>query len=214
MTFDNFKKLVPKIQKMSIPGVVAQQDMAPAIRLEQKSELELNKKNPRHAAVMLLCYPKGDEVYVALIQRPTYEGVHSDQVALPGGKVELGDASYEAAALRETFEEVGVSPVGINVLRAMTKTYVPPSNFWVHPFLGYADTTPVFVAQEEEVAAIIEVSLENLLADQNVFHDILTTSYAKDIEVPAFRLNGYRVWGATAMMLNELKVFLKAIMQS
>lgn len=214
MTFDTFKKLIPKIQKMSVPGVIAQEEMAPALRSKEIKKLDLDKKNPRHAAVMLLCYPKEGETYFSLIQRPTYNGVHSDQIALPGGKVESDDASYQDAALRETFEEIGVPESIIRVLRKMTKTYIPPSNFWVHPFFGYSDITPVFVPQEEEVAAILAVPLRDLLDDKSIFSDILTTSYAKQIEVPAFRLNGYRVWGATAMMLNELKVFLKVIMQS
>ncbi len=214
MTFENFKKLLPKIHKMSIPGAVAQQEMAPAMRQKAMEKLDLAEKNPRHAAVLLLCYPKFGEVYFVLIQRPVYEGVHSGQIALPGGKVETEDASYKHAALRETFEEIGVEVPIIKVIKEMTKTYIPPSNFWVHPFLGYSEELPVFVAQEEEVAAIIEVSLEELLADKNIFTDVLTTSYAKAIEVPAFKLNGYRVWGATAMMLNELKVFLKTVIQA
>ncbi len=213
MTFENFKKLIPKIQKMPIPGAGAQYEMIPEIRAKELKDLDMSKKTPRHAAVTLLCYPKGTETYVVLIERPTYEGVHSGQVALPGGKVELEDAGYLEAALRETFEEVGVTPSAVEVLRDMTKTYIPPSNFWVHPFLGYTSTTPVFVPQEDEVAAILEVPLNDLLTDDNVFFEIMSTSYAKEVEVPAFRLNGYKVWGATAMMLNELKVFLKAIIQ-
>lgn len=194
---------------MSLPGVSSQHIMAPAIRTEQIKALDIAKKSPRHAGVMLLCYPKNQEMYLVLILRPTYEGVHSDQVALPGGKAELYDTNYEETALRELGEEVGVPRKDVQVISALTKTYVPPSNYWVHPFFGYCDTTPHFVPQLEEVAKIVEVRLDALLDDTHVISEIVTTSYAKAMEVPAFKLNDYKVWGATAMMLNELKVILK-----
>jgi len=194
---------------MSLPGVAAQDIMAPVLRNEQIKALNTAEKSPRHAGVMVLCYPKNQEMYFVLILRPTYEGVHSDQVALPGGKAELYDANYEETALRELGEEVGVPREDVHVISTLTETYVPPSNYWVHPFFGYCDTTPDFIPQPEEVAKIVEVRLDELLDDAHVISEIVTASYAKAIEVPTFKLNDYKVWGATAMMLNELKVILK-----
>ena len=150
---------------------------------------------------------------MALILRPTYEGVHSGQIALPGGKIEKYDKDYKAAALRETWEEIGVKPNIIRMLKELTKVYIPPSNFWVHPFLGFTEEIPVFVRQEDEVEKIIEVSIESLLHETNIISEKLSTSYAKNIEVPSFKLNGYVVWGATAMMLNELKMLLKSALE-
>ncbi len=209
MTFETFKNLIPKIQKMSVPGDSSHFIMAPEIRKKELSTFKIEEKNPRHAAVMMLFFPKSGITHFALILRPEYEGVHSGQIALPGGKNEMYDLDYRETALRETYEEIGVPPKMISVIKDMTKVYIPPSNFWVHPFLGYAMTKPEFVAQQSEVAKIIEVSLDALLDESNVSSKILTTSYAKDIEVPSFKLNGYTVWGATAMMLSELKMFLK-----
>jgi hypothetical protein len=68
------------------------------------------------------------------------------------------------------------------------------------------------VAQEDEVEALIEVTLQDFMNDINVTTQTITTSYASNLEVPAFKLNGYIVWGATAMMLNEVRELLKKVL--
>ncbi|MEW7291427.1 NUDIX hydrolase [Aquimarina sp. 2304DJ70-9] len=209
MTFETFKKLVPKIKKMSVPGESSHFIMAPEIRMKELNAIMIEERNPRNAAVMMLFYPKESTTHIALILRPEYEGVHSGQIALPGGKVEMQDQNYTETALRETQEEIGVHIHTVEVIKSLTKVYIPPSNFWVHPFMGFTEERPDFVLQKEEVAKVIEVPLAELLNEDNVKAQILSTSYAKNIEVPSFKLNSYVVWGATAMMLSELKMFLK-----
>ncbi|GAA4276227.1 NUDIX hydrolase [Aquimarina mytili] len=209
MTFETFKNLIPKIKKMSVPGESSHFIMAPEIRAKELNRIKIEDRNPRNAAVMMLFYPKEARTYIALILRPEYEGVHSGQIALPGGKVEMQDLNYTHTALRETQEEIGVEIDTVEVIKTLTKVYIPPSNFWVHPFLGFTDKKPDFILQKEEVAKVIEVALDDLLDDENLSSQKLSTSYAKNIEVPSFKLNGYVVWGATAMMLSELKMFIK-----
>jgi 8-oxo-dGTP pyrophosphatase MutT (NUDIX family) len=70
--------------------------------------------------------------HLVLIVRNSYEGVHSGQIAFPGGKWETED--FSVTALRETHEEVGIHPIRWKLL-SFTPTYIPPSNFMVHPFL-------------------------------------------------------------------------------
>ncbi|WP_244299565.1 NUDIX hydrolase [Aquimarina algiphila] len=197
---------------MSVPGESSHFIMAPDLRIKELNKLKIEERNPRNAAVMMLFYPKEGITHIVLILRPDYEGVHSGQIALPGGKVEQHDLNYKETALRETQEEVGVNTNTVKVIKTLTKVYIPPSNFWVHPFLGFTENRPDFVAQEEEVAKIIEVPLSKLLDERNVVPQKLSTSYAKNIEVPSFELNGYVVWGATAMMLSELKISIRQSM--
>jgi len=214
MTFETFKKLIPKIQKMLVPGESAHFIMAPEIRKRESYKAKIEDQNPRNAAVLMLFYPKEGITYISLILRPVYKGVHSGQVALPGGKVEEFDLNYETAALRETWEEIGVGVRDVKIIKELTKVYIPPSNFWVHPFMGYVPEMPNFIIQEEEVAKVIEVPIAQLLDDDTVTVKNLSTSYAKNIDVPSFMLDGYIVWGATAMMLSELKILLKSVMAS
>jgi hypothetical protein len=94
----------------------------------------------------------------------------------------------------------------------MTSVYIPPSNFFVYPFLGVTEVTPNFVKQDDEVEAIIEVKLSDFLNDTNVITKLVKTSYTVEVEVPAFNLNNHIVWGATAMMLSEVKDLLNRVL--
>jgi 8-oxo-dGTP pyrophosphatase MutT (NUDIX family) len=116
-----------------------------------------------------------------------------------------------ATALRETYEEVGVRPEHVEVIREMSEVYIPPSNFWVHPYVGLYKNPAPFILQQTEVEQLIEVPLMHVLDDSYLSSQTLSTSYAKNIEVPAFHLNGFTVWGATAMMLNEIRELIKQV---
>lgn len=210
MDFQDFIGLRSKLRKIELPGEEAHYKLAPLLRLEELKGIDIDKKDPQKAAVLAVFYP--DENYrtkFVLILRKTYKGVHSNQVGFPGGRVEAEDKNLMETALRETEEEVGIPKHEVEVLRELTKLYIPPSNFWVHPYLGVMQRTPVLVPQEDEVEAVLEIALEDFLSDTCLTRQTLTTSYAKDIDVPAFLLNNHIVWGATAMMLSELKDILQ-----
>jgi len=197
---------------MPLPGEEAHKKLAPLIRINELSEIDMSKRNPQKAGVMAIFYPGEDkQTRLVLILRKTYKGVHSNQVGFPGGRVEIDDKDLEETALRETEEEVGIPRSDIEVLIKLTKLYIPPSNFWVQPYVGILNKTPNMVAQESEVEAILEVKLSEFLDDKNVITENLSTSYADNIEVPAYMLNGYVVWGATGMMLSEIRELLLKI---
>ena len=195
-----------------MPGEASHHKMAPIERLEELTKESLKKNKAKRAAVMALFYPNRDgETHLALILRKTYKGVHSAQVGFPGGKQEPSDISAEHTALRETQEEIGVLQQDIIVLKKLTQIYIPPSNFFVEPFMGVCKTTPQFILQETEVEALIEVKISDFLDDNIYCTRRLSTSYATDIEVPAYILNTHVVWGATAMMLSEVRELLKQL---
>lgn len=150
--------------------------------------------------------------HLLLILRKKYKGVHSNQIGFPGGKAEKQDSDILATALRETYEEVGVPPSQVNVVKALSEVYIPPSNFEVQPYIGLYKKMDAFLLQETEVEALVEVPLVEFMNDDNIYLQNLTTSYAKNIDVPAFKFNGYIVWGATAMMLSEIKELLKQVL--
>jgi len=160
-----------------------------------------------------LFYPdRNHQVNLVLILRKTYEGVHSGQVGFPGGKLEIHDTSLKMAALRETHEEIGVASSNIKVLTALTELYIPPSNFYVQPYLGISSSNLSFYKDDAEVEEIIEVPIKHFFNEGLVISKKVSTSYNIDVEVPAFYFNDYVVWGATAMILSEIKDLLKQLL--
>jgi|TARA_B110000208_G_scaffold166686_1_gene205716 8-oxo-dGTP pyrophosphatase MutT (NUDIX family) len=213
MKFQEFENKIVKITKLKLPGEVAQFKMAPMERLVALKKIAIEKETVRKAGVLVLFYPsEAKQTMLALILRKTYKGVHSAQIGFPGGKYENEDTSLKETALRETEEEIGVLRNTVSVLKKLTEVYIPPSNFFVQPYLGITKNTPNFILQEEEVETLIEVPLIHFMDDTIKIHQNLTTSYAKNIIVPAFLLNNYLVWGATAMMLSEVREMLKELL--
>jgi len=212
MEFHHFLKYIPKIAKETLPAASAHIKMVPLERLNALKALNPSDLIPKKAAVMMLFYPKNKETHLVLIVRNSYPGVHSSQIAFPGGKVEIEDASLAHTALRETEEEIGVDRNKIEIIKSFTDVYIPPSNFLVSPYLGICQSTLEFELQPDEVAGIVELSLNDFLNDKNVVMRKLSTSYANEIDVPAFLVREHIVWGATAMMMSELKETIKMVL--
>ncbi len=213
MNFETFIKSTSKIKNLNLPGESSQFKMSPPFRRELIADNKAKMQNAKQAGVMALFYPnKKGETYLILILRKTYKGVHSAQVGFPGGKFEVSDVNLKYTALRETFEEVGVPTEDVSVIKKMSELYIPPSNFTVAPYIGIANKTPQFVKQEDEVEDLLEVALSHFLDDANTGDVAVMTSMDVQLEVPAFTLNGHVVWGATAMMLSELKDLLKKVL--
>lgn len=210
MDFDKFLKRSSNLRKITLPGEEAHYKLAPKFRDEELKKIDFSKKKAKQAAVMSVFYPGlQQETKFVLILRKTYKGVHSNQVGFPGGRVEKKDENLMQTALRETEEEVGIPRNEVEVIKEMTKLYIPPSNFWVQPYLGIMEKTPILVPQETEVEAVLEIDVDDFLSDSCLIRQTLSTSYAKNVDVPAFFLGGHVVWGATAMMLSEMKDILK-----
>lgn len=212
MDFQDFLKYVPKLIHAALPADKAHHKMAPMERIVILEKMTLANKNPRIAGVMMLFYPKDGKTHIVLIVRNSYEGVHSSQIAFPGGKYEPEDVNFAATALRETHEEIGIHPEIIEVIKPFTQLYIPPSNFMVYPFLGICKEEITFVPDPNEVAAIIQLPLTVFMSDEIITTTTMSTSYAQNINVPAFIIEDHIVWGATAMILSELKSVLQTVL--
>lgn len=201
------EKLKACLQK-PLPGPEAQFRMAHVAR-RQNAEAPAGA---RQAAVMCLLYEKNGEPHVALIERTSADprDRHAGQIAFPGGKVDAADASFEAAAKRETEEEIGVSKEKIMVLGRLTALYIPVSGFSVHPFVGAVEGEPSFRLQTDEVSALLETPLSLLRDTETVKRGALQVAPGFRLDdVPHFELFGKICWGATAMMLNEFLVAIE-----
>ncbi len=154
---------------------------------------------------MALFANRDEKPNLILTLRPQYQGVHSGQISFPGGKREEKDRNFMDTALRETYEEIGISPSNISVMGKITSLYIPPSNFLVHPYLGIInDKTYNFTRQKSEVEQILQVNFNQLLSRGAIREQEISTRGFK-IKVPVFPVGDKIIWGATAMMISELR---------
>lgn len=168
---------------------------------------KFNLLQAKKASVLCLFYPKDKIPHFVLMKRVSYPGVHSGQISFPGGQIEENENPLEAA-LRETYEETGVQVNEEDVLSAISEIYIPPSNFYVYPFIASLKETPSFKADETEVDYLVEVPVKEFIDPSNLKQKQLQYSYGT-FQAPYFHLQNETVWGATAMILGEVVEILK-----
>lgn len=200
--------LVRRAMRQPLPGLAAQLRMAPPDRIVAAAPASA----PRDAGVLLLLYPREGGLHFVLMRRTEHPGVHSGQISFPGGRREPGDADVVATALRETREELGSDLRDAQILGPLTRLYVPPSNFLVHPTVAALGDEPVFLPEAREVAEVIEVPLPVLFdpAIRAVAPRALASRGGQVLPTPYFGIGGHQVWGATAMILAEFAALLTA----
>jgi len=157
----------------------------------------------RHSGVLILFYPHDGKIYFPLTLRPTYLGVHSGQVSLPGGRREQQDVDLIATALRETHEEIGVPPAAVEIVGALSTLYIYRSNHLVLPVVGWTAARPTFVTDPHEVAQLVEAPLNDFLNPANYRTETWELPDRR-ANVPIISVQNQAIWGATAMILGEL----------
>lgn len=160
-------------------------------------------ESAKQSAILILLYPHLEELHTVFIQRTNYKGVHSGQIAFPGGKYEEEDLNLNITALREAEEEVAINSREVRTLGSISPLYVPPSNFLISPYIGYQNSRPNFQAEPKEVADIIESPLNDLIGDYRLRDEKITLVDGNILDVKAFPLGDKFIWGATAMILKE-----------
>lgn len=196
--------LLEEVLQAGLPGQSAQLLMAPAHR----DELIRNSAgigNARRSAVLILLFPDENQALsTAFIKRMEYEGVHSGQVAFPGGKYEEEDKDLIATALREANEEAGIRPDTVRVFGTLSDLFVPPSNFIISPVLACSLNKPVFTPDRTEVAEIFTLPLSHFTDHSNIVERDFHPRSGNPVRVPGYQAGDYFIWGATAMILSEL----------
>ena len=208
---DKFIESLKNELKKPLPGPTAQRVMAPLSRVVDQDFSEI-KKTAKHSAVLVLLYPQNNSWYIVLMERNTYNGAHSGQISFPGGRVEKEDVTLEDTALREFEEEMGVAIPRENIVGQLSELYIPPSNFYVQPYLAFSLSRPEFIPQKKEVKNVVTMPLDRLLKKTSKSVQKVTVSGSGfKLNAPAYSIDNLVIWGATAMMLSELEFLIKRI---
>lgn len=184
----------------ALPGAPAQRRFAP-VPARTGWEPDQRPSTARQAAALLLIYPGDGGLHVPLTLRPDDLPQHAGQISLPGGGVDAGESSQQAA-LREAHEEVGVDPGSVRILGRLSTLWVVVSNFLVQPVVGVTDRRPAFQLHAREVARLVEAPLAEIRNPQRL-HWQRVTRDGIQVSYPYFDVAEHRVWGATAMILGE-----------
>ncbi|MFT5336317.1 MAG: 8-oxo-dGTP pyrophosphatase MutT (NUDIX family) [Sphingobacteriales bacterium] len=142
-----------------------------------------------------------------------YDGVHGGQMAFPGGKMEPEDYFPHGTAERETWEEIGLLKEDIQWITEITPVFIPPSGFLVVPILGLTNAND-FKPDPTEVHEIVQVPMDYLLRDSAIQTTQVQLANGQSISTPAFVYHDYIIWGATAMMVSEIREFILAKMKA
>ncbi len=189
-----------------LPGERAQYRMASKARPRLQEALARATRQYQ-SAVLLYLYPRQGSWSTVLMKRPEYDGTHAGQVSIPGGRLERGE-THTQAALREFREETGVAVDSHQLLGGLSELFIPPSSYMVRPFVAYTTAEPRFQPDPVEVEQIIELPVATLMDEATVRRGSVRLDTGVRVKTPYFYVQGHVVWGATAMILSELKQVL------
>jgi 8-oxo-dGTP pyrophosphatase MutT (NUDIX family) len=157
---------------------------------------------------MILLYPENGSIHTVFMQRPDYDGVHGGQISFPGGKKEPEDEDVIRTALREAHEETGIDPGKVEVIGSLTPLFIPVSNMIVTPVVGGMIEKPVYNYRSEEVVFLIDADMNRFL-DPSIVRSKPFEIRGELLDVKYFDYENHTIWGATAMILNELLTIIK-----
>lgn|GEM_PF-219364 len=175
-------------------------------------EARLLSPPPKESAVIIALHERADGYYMTLIKRPEYNGVHSGQMAFPGGKRDDEDMDLAETARREYFEELHYRLDNDVELFPLSEVFIPPSRLLVQPFVVLLPGEPSYIPDAREVADVIEFPIAKLGSTMEIkYHEVYMPHREMHVKVPAIPCGDYLIWGATAIMIFELRDRLQLV---
>lgn len=195
------QKLNNKLKTSVLPGIEAHKTMIP-IFPENPPDYFAKDLVLKEAAVLVLLFVENDSLKTVLIERTPDAGQHSGQIAFPGGRRDPEDVDLIDTAIREAFEEIGVQVKRNNCLGTLTPIAIPISSFSVSPVVVFVDKPSGFTLAPDEVKQIYVLDLIELLNNEKSKKIVVR---GMTIDAPGFAFENGFIWGATAMVLKEIK---------
>ncbi len=157
----------------------------------------------RRAAVLVPLYEAADDLQVLFTKRSEEMPLHRGQIAFPGGGHRPDDSSLRATALRESHEEVGLSPSDVEIVGELDDTVTVTSNFVVAPFVGFIPYPYPFHVNSAEIVELIPLPL-SVLSDPSRFKEELWDRDGAKAPMYSYTIGPLVIWGLTARILKQL----------
>ena len=199
-------KIAHRLASGNLPGDEAFSRLAPLTNGVNRRLLYKPNINTQESAVLVLLALRRERLQVVFTLRSNRLDSHSGEISFPGGRMEEGETP-EKAALRETEEEIGIQPYTIKIIGGLTPIYIPISNSYITPIVGFSKQ---FILNRDEVQEAFTVPL-----DYFSFNNVQTKEYNirnDNIKMPFWKIHrAVPLWGATAMILSELIIICNEI---
>ena len=188
--------------KKELHGITSHLKMAPLIGDKPYRGFKPPHEFYSSAVLVLLTADENNELSFVLTLRSSNLNSHKGQISFPGGKSEFNETPV-MTALREAKEEIGIAISDVQIIGTLSNLYVPPSNSYITPIVGFLIKKTEFVLNKQEVEEIIIVPIKTLNDSSKKMFEIWKFNN-QDVEVPFWNVHSHTpLWGATAMIISE-----------
>ncbi|MGC9029418.1 MAG: NUDIX hydrolase [Desulfomonilaceae bacterium] len=170
--------------------------------LQMRSKKRLSPNGVVQAAVLVPLFRQDEHVKVLLTKRSELVEHHKGEISFPGGKLDDSDPDFLSCALRETWEEIGVSPEDVRILGELDDFYTVATGFLVVPFVGFIPYPYRFRASPREIDELLGVPLEVFL-DPGWRRESTIMLDSQPVPIISYQWEGHTIWGATARILQH-----------
>lgn len=170
-------------------------------RLASPPPTRLRPSEARRAAVLVPLYVDAGELWTVLTKRTETVPHHKNQIAFPGGGLEVGEESWDAA-LRETREELGIETAKLLRLGELDEAETP-SGFRIVPCVTAFPGPPEPTINEDEIAEVFSAPLL-AFADYRMVEDRAVLIDGVERLIRVYHVGSRQVWGLTARILQNL----------
>jgi 8-oxo-dGTP pyrophosphatase MutT (NUDIX family) len=171
--------------------------------LASRERKEIFAPDRKESAILVPLYVKDSELYILFTKRSFDVAHHKGQISFPGGARSEEDNGPQDTALRESWEEIGLEPSGVEIMGELDDVLTATSNYLIHPYVGLIPHPYKFTANPNEILELIEVPVKSLLDRRNYREEDGEDSWGV-ARAYLYKYKGKVIWGATAMILKQL----------